>query len=342
MTRLSTFRCFLILLVSGIILEGWDRSLIGQDAVTAERLEEIFGGKEPATLAEVKAMQEKQIDLNKKVESSVVGVIVGEAAGSGVIVSADGYVMTAGHVSQRPNIPVIFILSDGRQVRGKTLGLNRQVDSGLMKITEAGPWPFLEIGISDEVKLGQWVVAMGHPGGYEDGRKPVYRLGRVLGKSQTALMTDCLLVGGDSGGPIFNMQGQVIGINSRINASLANNIHVPSDEFSENWDSLVDAKIWGRNGPGGAEPYVGLKVEEEDENVIVERIAPKSPAEEAGLEVGDVVLEVNGETIKSKEAMADLVKQWLPGDEITLKVRRKVGSKTDDKELELKVGAKNE
>jgi S1-C subfamily serine protease len=85
-----------------------------------------------------------------------------------------------------------------------------------------------------------------------------------------------------------------------------------------------------------------LKVEEEDEKVIVERIAPKSPAEEAGLEVGDVVLEVNGETIKSKEAMADLVKQWLPGDEITLKVRRKVGSKTDDKELELKVGAKNE
>src|SRR5438067_853762 len=82
---------------------------------------------------------------------------------------------------------------------------------------------------SKDVKNGDWCVCVGHPGGYKEGRTPVVRVGRVLAHNDNHLQSDCTMVGGDSGGPLFDLDGKVIGINSRIGLTIASNIHVPVD-----------------------------------------------------------------------------------------------------------------
>ena len=87
-----------------------------------------------------------------------------------------------------------------------------------------------------------WCIAIGHPGGYKLGRTPVVRVGRILDVGKAMIQTDCTLVGGDSGGPLFDMFGRVIGINSRIGPNINYNIHVPVDTYHDTWDKLV---VWG-------------------------------------------------------------------------------------------------
>src|SRR5262249_60443961 len=94
---------------------------------------------------------------------AVVNVKIGMGQGSGVIVSADGYILTAGHVSGPPNRTVEISLADGRKVKGKTLGVNRSIDSGMIKIISEGKWPHVELGDSGALKKGQWCLAVGHP-----------------------------------------------------------------------------------------------------------------------------------------------------------------------------------
>src|SRR5690606_1520398 len=119
------------------------------------------------------------------------------------------------------------------------------IDSGLMEITDQGDFPAVEMGDSSKLKRGQWVLALGHPGGFESGRRPVLRLGRILDVEDDAIRTDCTLVGGDSGGPLFDMQGRVIAIHSRIGGPLTANIHVPVNVYKENWDRLAAGEAWG-------------------------------------------------------------------------------------------------
>jgi serine protease Do len=111
-----------------------------------------------------------------------------------------------------------------------------------------------EIADSRKLSYGQWCVALGHPGGYQDDRGIVLRLGQVLDMSDQAITTNCTLVGGDSGGPLFDMDGRVIGINSRISEQLTNNMHVPVNAFREGgaWDRLLKGEVWGRL-PGQAQ-----------------------------------------------------------------------------------------
>ena len=119
--------------------------------------------------------------------------------------------MTAAHVVGRPDRKATIILSDGRYAHGVTLGINQTLDAGMIKITEPGPWPHLKIGKSSETERGDWCLAAGYPGGYEQHRKPVLRVGRILGKDSSAFLTDCTLSGGDSGGPLINIKGELIG-----------------------------------------------------------------------------------------------------------------------------------
>lgn len=182
----------------------------------------------------------------ERVMPAVVGVRVGPGQGSGVIISADGYVLTAGHVSGKPDQNAVIILPNGKQVKAKTLGQNKGIDSGLCKITDEGKYPFLDMGKSIDLKPGHWVLAIGHPGGFRPNRTPVVRVGRVLGANQFLIRTDCTLVGGDSGGPLFDMQGRVIGIHSRIGGKeITENIHVPIDTFHQTWAKLAKGESWG-------------------------------------------------------------------------------------------------
>src|SRR5262245_14623932 len=185
--------------------------------------QKLFAGGTRAGVADLKAMQAHVQKLTEQLKKCTVGVTVGAAQGSGVIVSKDGYVLTAAHVAGAPNSRVEFTLADGKTVKGKSLGLFRTLDAGLRKITDPGDYPFAEMGSSEELKEGQWCLALGHPGGYQEDRGIVLRVGRVLLNAKDAITTDCTLVGGDSGGPLFDMDGHVIGINSRIAELLTSN-----------------------------------------------------------------------------------------------------------------------
>ena len=194
---------FSLMLLLGLVLAGphWPMAL-GQDAdLVSTRVEALSDGKVPQSIDDLRALQARLKDLSQKLIPATVNVRVGPAQGSGVIISEDGYVLTAGHVCIEPDRDVVFTLSDGRQVRGKSLGMNTQLDSGLMKITTPGKYSAVQWGDSSELRSGQWVIALGHPGGLEADRPAVMRLGRVLSADDEVISTDCTLVGGDSGGP---------------------------------------------------------------------------------------------------------------------------------------------
>jgi serine protease Do len=278
----------------------------------------------PESLEDLKAIQAQVQEVVQKVLPCTVGVRVGSAMGSGVIIREDGYVLTAGHVSGPPDREVTVILSDGRRIKGKTLGANRGIDSGLIKITAEGKWPFAEMGKSADLKKGQWCVATGHPGGYKPSRPPVVRLGRVLGVTDRLVQTDCTLVGGDSGGPLFDMQGRVIGIHSRIGGPIIANIHVPVDTYHTTWDRLAKAEIWGSQiggrGPNGA--YLGFQVNGESKDCRVSEVASGAPAEKAGFKVDDVITQFDGQKITNSEDLVSRIRWKRPGDEIAVEVLR--------------------
>ncbi len=137
---------------------------------------------EPKSPADLQAIQDRVEAIAKYALPAVVNLLVSDGQGSGVIVSKDGYVLTAGHVSGQPHQPIYIRLSNGTIVEGESRGANNQWDAGMVKITTPGNYAFMPVGTttSPSRSIGQWVVAMGHPGGWEDGRQPVVRLGKII------------------------------------------------------------------------------------------------------------------------------------------------------------------
>ncbi len=298
------------------------------DANGEEHLQKIFSGVEiPKSIDDLRAMQEQFSRIAERVKLATVGVDCGGAQGSGVVISRDGLVLTAAHVIGEPGRVAIIRLADGTAVKAKTKGLFHGMDSGLIKITESGSFNYLDMGESGTMNLGQWVMAVGHPGGYEPTRGMVVRVGRILALSNSLIRTDCTLVGGDSGGPLVDMNGDVVGIHSRIGARLLDNLHVPIDAFSDKWDELESDKEIG--GPP-ASPSLGVRLTGDD-GLEIEVVKPDGPAEKAGILPGDVLLEINGTAIKTRNQLAEQVNKLDIGTEVEVKVLR------DAKELDLKL-----
>ncbi len=302
----------------------------------------------PETVEELKALQDRVKQVVQKVTPSTVGLLVGMGAGSGVIVSDDGLVLTAAHViGSTPGKEVTVVLADGARVKGKTLGVNPRADSGMVRITDKPPksadwpgakegkWPAVEIGNSADLKVGQWVVALGHPGGPKRDRRPPVRVGRFekYSKTDTSLRTDCTLVGGDSGGPLFDLTGKLVGIHSRIGLLLEFNMHVPTEAFREDWDKLVAGKVVGKQ----ATVELGLTLDEDEEAPTVKSVAEDGPAEKAGVKPGDVILKFNGEKVHIADDITQMLPGFSPGDTVTLEVQRGDAIKT----LELTLGRKH-
>jgi serine protease Do len=280
-------------------------------------------------VTDLRAMQGHVSKLTDQVKKCTVGVQVGPAWGSGVIISKDGYVLTAAHVAGQPNRKCDFTLADGRKVEGKTLGMFRRLDAGLMKITTAGEYPHAELGNSNNIREGQWCIAMGHPGGYQEDRGLVLRLGQILLLNEDAITTNCTLVGGDSGGPLFDMEGRVIGINSRIAEQLYNNMHVPVNAYNDHgaWDRMMKGDAWGRL-PGQAAAWLGVGGDAEAKNARIATITPKSPAEHYGLQPGDVVVALDGREIANFDALKQAVADCYADESVILRIRR--GEKLED------------
>lgn len=284
----------------------------------------VFEKAVPESIDDLRAIQNHVKAVLKKVIPCTVGLRVGGAAGSGVIVSSDGLILTAAHVSGKPDVTVDVILPDGKVVKGKTLGLNRTIDSGMIKITEGGPYPYIDLGKSGDLKPGSWCIATGHPGGYRMGRSPVVRLGRLSTINDRLLISDCTLVGGDSGGPLFDVEGRLIGIHSRINGPVTSNVHVPVDTYRETWDRLVKGEAWG-SGPGGSastEAWLGVQQDPESTACKFGKITENSPAQKAGFKVGDIVTKFDGKVITTYRQMTDILQAKKPGDKVAVELKR--------------------
>jgi len=278
----------------------------------------------PEDIEDLKAIQKQVKRVLKKVLPCTVSVRVGMAHGSGVIIRKGGYILTAAHVSGKAGQTVSVILADGRTVEGKTLGANRTIDSGLIKITDKGPWPFVKMGDSAKVKRGQWCISAGHPGGHKPGRSAVVRLGRVLEVTKSYLCTDCPLVGGDSGGPVFDLHGRVIGIHSCIGNKLTSNIHVPVNTYRKTWKRLANSEVWGKrpSRKTSTRPYFGVEGEPETEGCKILRVEPGSPADLAGLQDNDQVTRFDGTAITNFRELTEEINRTRPDDRVVLEVMR--------------------
>ncbi|MCA9268254.1 MAG: trypsin-like peptidase domain-containing protein, partial [Planctomycetales bacterium] len=302
----------------------------------ARPLDEIFAGEAPESVDDLRAMESHIQKLADRLIPATVGVRVGGAQGSGVIINREGFVLTAAHVCGKPGRDVVFQFPDGKTAKGKTLGTNHGIDAGLMQITDKGDWPTVEMGDFETIKTGQWVLAIGHPGGYQKERGAVVRLGRVLTKRSGMLNTDCTLVGGDSGGPLFDMNGKVVGIHSRIGGSLTANIHVPIGTYHETWDRLAAAEEWGGAGSSGG-PFVGVVGDPDASVAKIAEVHEGSPAAKAGIRPDDVIIEFAGKEVKDFDSLAAAVRSQTPGKKVKVKVTRD----EETLELELTIGKRD-
>ena len=288
----------------------------------------MFDGSNPTSLDQLRLLESRGREVAEKIKKATVNIRVGQAQGTGIIVSQDGYVLTAAHVIGEPDIQADVFLADGRNLKAKTLGLNRRFDSGMLRIESKESLPYLDIGQSTDLRPGQWVVAIGHPGGLDRERGMVLRMGRLLANSKSVLRTDCVLVGGDSGGPLADLSGNLIGIHSRIGSQLWDNLHVPIDAFSDEWDQLSAGDIVNET----PRPYLGFSLE--NDSTIVTEINPGKPADQAGMKKGDKIIKIEEKAISNKADVGEIVDTLKVGSQITIFVERDGNTV----ELKLKVG----
>ena len=291
----------------------------------------IFAAVEPVTnLAQVRELEGKVEQVAEKVMPATVALISEQvgASGSGAIVNADGLILTAAHVTDGSE-KVIVVFPDGKQTTGKVLGSNFSKDIGMVQIDEKGPWPFVTLGESKPLEAGDWVIAMGHSEGFDPTRTPPVRFGRVVSDGPgNFLTTDCELIGGDSGGPLFDLEGRLVGINSSIGESTDNNNHAGIDGFREDWDRLLAGEAWGElqlNPMANPERVViGISMgnARRDGSVPVAGVLPGSPAAESGLRPGDLIRSVNGSRVKGGQSLQILLAKHQAGENVSLGISR--------------------
>ena len=281
-------------------------------------------GGVPATIEQLRELESQQRKVAAAVINCTVSVKIGPAQGCGVIITESGYVLTAAHVAMRPGKTAEIMFSDGRVVLATTLGMNRNVDAGLIKINpnqnNGRPWTHASLGSSDDLVPGMWCIATGHPGGYDRQRGPVTRVGRILAIRPTAIVTDCALIGGDSGGPLFDIAGQLIAVHSRIGNDVADNLHVPIDHYATSWERMQRSETWG--ALPGFKPVLGVTGSQSAPEAVVELVRAGSPADSAGIIPGDIIEEFGDQSISDFEALKAAVADTMPGERVRVLVNR--------------------
>ncbi len=262
--------------------------------------------------------------------------------GSGFIISSDGLILTNHHVIDGAD-EITVRLTDKREFKGKVLGSDKKTDIAVVKI-DAKDLPVLKMGDSSKLKVGEWVAAIGSPFGLDN----TVTAGIVSAKSRQLpsdqyvpfIQTDVAVNPGNSGGPLFNMDGEVVGINSQIFSTsggfMGLSFAIPIDLALQIKDQLITKGHVTRGRIGVvvqsmtqelAESF-GLKT---PKGAIVSQIDKKGPAAKSELKEGDIIIEANGKAIASSGDLPVLVSTLAPGSDLTLKVLR------DGKEVTVKV-----
>ena len=281
----------------------------------------------PESRKDLETIQKSVERVLPQARAATVCIEIDEGSGTGVIVSEDGLVLTAAHVATRVNKKATVILEDGTRLKAKTLGLVADKDAAMVQILDKGTYPFVEIDRAESTRLGDWVFSLGHAGGFDKERGSVVRLGRLVRIAGATFQSDCMLIGGDSGGPLFDLSGKLVGIHSRVGQQAQVNMHVPLAEFVANWDGLINGEFIGE-GPYAEKPekgngYLGLATNSSSEGgLIVTKVGLKSPAELAGIKNRDVLLKLNGVHLEKREQMQEMLKNLSAGDEVTFEIKR--------------------
>ena len=278
----------------------------------------------PDSLDILRIMEKQQRRIADRAAKCTVSVRIGPAQGCGVLITSTGYIVTAAHVAMRPGKRADVTLDGGRRVTATTLGMNRHVDAGLIRIdpnqNEGKPWPHASLGTSDNLVPGMWCIAMGHPGGYDAARGPVVRVGRLLDVSPHVIRSDCALIGGDSGGALFNLAGELVAVHSRIGNDVADNLHVPIDHYDYSWDRMARGEAWGYLP--NFKPSLGVSGSSSTEEATIMLVAPDSPADLGGIKVGDVIIEFGEKIITDFQSLKDAVADTMPGERVAVLLRR--------------------
>ena len=265
--------------------------------------------------------------------------------GSGFIVRSDGVIMTNAHVVDGAS-DVMVKLSDRREFKAKVIGVDKQTDIAVVKI-DAKDLPTVKLGDSKAVQVGQWVLAIGSPYGFENTVTAgiVSATSRALpdGTYTPFIQTDAAVNPGNSGGPLFNMSGQVIGINSQIYSRTGGyqglSFAIPINLASQiEQQLLAHGKVErGRIGVTIQDVSQGLAQSfglDKPAGALVSSVEKGSPADKAGLESGDVILGMNGQKIERSNELPPMVAAVKPGNKATFDIWRK-GSR---KEITVTVG----
>ena len=301
----------------------------------------LFSIALPADAYTVQQMKEMEVKVKKVVAANMPAVVslMGDkvpGAGSGVVVNAEGLILTAGHVTYG-NETMTVVFPDGKQAKCKVLGADYTRDVGLAKIIEPGKYPFAEMGDSDKLDVTTIVISLGHPGGYDIRRTPPARIGRINAKNMGGfLVSDCTLIGGDSGGPMFDLDGKVVGIHSSISESLSFNRDAPVNAAKISWDRMLEGKSWGKvpgDRPGRRRPtkaVLGAVFDDSAGTALLKEVQAKSPLAAAGVKAGDVIVKLGGEAMPNAKAVAARLGKSKAGDKIELTYRRGTEEKKTD------------
>ena len=261
-----------------------------------------------------------------------------QSLGSGFIISPDGYILTNAHVVDAAD-EITVKLNDKREFKAKVIGADRRTDIALIKIEAAG-LPAVRFGDPGKLRVGEWVVAIGSPFGFENSVTAgiVSAKGRSLPQENYVpfIQTDVAVNPGNSGGPLFNLKGEVVGINSQIYSRTGGfmglSFAIPIDVANDIAQQLrTTGKITrGRIGVV-IQPLTKELVESfglaRAQGALVNSVEKGGPADKAGIEPGDVILRFDGKVVNSSEDLPRLVGTTKPGSKIAVQVWRNKSSR---------------
>ena len=262
-----------------------------------------------------------------------------QSLGSGFIISKDGYVLTNHHVVKGAD-EIIVKFSDRRELVAKLIGSDARTDVAVLKV-EATDLPAVTIGDPNKLQVGEWVLAIGSPFGFEQSVTAgiVSAKGRSLpgGNYVPFIQTDVAINPGNSGGPLFNMDGQVVGINSQIYSRTGGFMGL---SFSIPMDVVMNVVDQIKTSGKAAHGWLGVQIQDvtrelaesfgmkKPQGALVSKVIPGSPAEKAELQIGDIIIEFNGQLIEKSGDLPPMVGMTPINNKATLKILRQGDEKT--------------
>jgi len=260
--------------------------------------------------------------------------------GSGFIISQDGYILTNNHVISGADT-VTVRLSDKEEYKAKVIGADDKTDLALIKINASHSLPTVPLGVSSDLRVGDWVLAIGNPFGLEETVTAgiVSAKGRIIGAGayDDFIQTDASINPGNSGGPLLNLKGEVIGINSAIFSQSGGNIGigfaVPIDLAKSILTQLKEkgkvTRAWLGVAIQDVTPELAKSFDLSDPHgALVADVTPDGPAAKAGIERGDIIVNFNGTAIPDSHALPALVAEQPVGEHVNVTVLRRGAEKT--------------